>query len=298
MGNSQYPGKRRRLGSYPNASVIFSITMALFVVGLFGLLLIHAKTLSNIIKENIEVRVYLEHGTVKAERNLILRQFYYEDWVAEKNGKKQIYFVSKEKAAKKFIKETGENFKKFLGTNPLRDAFLVKIKSDFADKKSLKKIKKELSKIDGIFEVFYVENLIHAINDNIRKIGIILMSFAAILIFTVYFLINNTIRLALYSQRFIIKSMQLVGAKSSFIKAPFLKRAVFQGILSGVIASVLLFSLMQYANTMISELSVLQNYDIIGIFFCFLILTGGLIGYFSSYSALNKYLKMSLEDLY
>ncbi|MDX2188923.1 MAG: permease-like cell division protein FtsX, partial [Bacteroidota bacterium] len=152
--------KRKVLGSYPFFSVIFSISMALLVIGIFGLLVIYANKISTILKENIEMHVYLDQNLGIAERNEVLKKFYGKEYVALKNDKKQIFFISKEEAAKKFIKETGEDFLKFLGENPLHDAYVVKVNYDFSDKNTLKLIKTELESIDGVFEVNYVENLV------------------------------------------------------------------------------------------------------------------------------------------
>jgi cell division transport system permease protein len=162
----------------------------------------------------------------------------------------------------------------------------------------MKLIKQDVEKIPGVFEATYVENLVEEINRNIYRISFVLLVFAALLLFTITILINNTIKLALFSQRFLIRSMQLVGATSWFIQKPFLMRSVWQGLLSGVLASILLFILLQYANTQIEELELLQVQEQIFMLLAGLCLMGPFVSLLSSYRSVNKYLQMSLDELY
>ncbi|MDX2188496.1 MAG: ABC transporter permease, partial [Bacteroidota bacterium] len=182
--------------------------------------------------------------------------------------------------------------------NPLHDAYVVKVNYDFSDKNTLKLIKTELESIDGVFEVNYVENLVISINKNIRRIGLLLIGFAVILICVVYILINNSIKLALYSQRFLIRSMQLVGATAFFIQWPFIIRSFMHGIIGGFIACLFLMALVQYTYNYIPELMLLEDMESFLILGGMLTIFGGLIGFFSSVFVVNKYLKMSLNDLY
>ena len=272
--------------------------MALFVIGLFGILVIFANKLSTIIKENIELHVYLEQNLSDAQKQVILKKFYAKNYVATLNNHRQVFYISKDTAAAQFIRDTGEDFVKFLGDNPLRDAYVIKINSVHANKSMIKTIRNELEAIDGVFEVTYIETLIDSINKNMQKISLILLSFAVILMTVVYILINSSIRLALYSQRFLIRSMQLVGATSFFIRMPFLGRAFVHGLTGGVFASALLYGLLQYAYTQIPELQLLENIEQIIILGSILLLAGGILGFVSSYVAVSKYLKMSLNELY
>lgn len=290
--------KKKKLGSYPYVSVVFSITLALFVIGLFGLLLLHANQLKELIRENVEVQVYLNKYITENQRVKINKTLAGKDYVLVEDGTPQISYISKEEAAQQFIKETGEDFTNFLGENPLRDAFSVKIKATYHDKDKLSGIKENIEAISGVFEVTYMENLIESINENVTKISIILAGFALILLLTVIMLINNTIKLALFSQRFLIRSMQLVGATASFIQKPFLFRATLHGILAGIFASLLLMGLMQYANQQIESLARLQDPEKILYLVLFLLLIGGFIGLLSTFRAIRKYLKMSLDELY
>ena len=290
--------KKKRLGSYPSVNVIFSITLALFVIGLFGILFIHANKLTSIIRENIEVQVYLNHNVSENQRISIQQTLATKPWVRIKGEDRLISFVSKEEAAKIFIEETGEDFSEFLAENPLRDAFTIKIEDEYYEPAKLEEIKTEVEKIRGVFEVVYIESLVNSINKNLTKISLVLLGFALILLAVVVILINNTIKLALFSQRFIIRSMQLVGAKGNFIRKPFLFRSSVNGLIGGLLASALLFGLMQYAYKRIEDLVMLKDINETLLIFGFLLFLGVIIGFLSTYRAINKYLKMSLDDLY
>ncbi len=290
--------KKKKLGSYPSVSVVFSIALSLFVIGLFGLLILHTNKLTEIIKDNIEVQVYLNKEITSNQRIQVQKSISAKPFVAKKGEELQISFISKEEAEKQFIEETGEDFSKFLGDNPLRDAFIINIAPEYQDTKNLKEIKSELEKLTGVFEVEYIESLVDSINQNVTKISLVLAGFALILLLVVIILINNTIKLALFSQRFLIRSMQLVGAKSWFIQKPFLARSLYYGVLAGLFASAGLYGLLRLANNKIDDLSTLQEMDKIFILFVSLLLIGAVIGFASTYRAIRKYLKLSLDELY
>ena len=290
--------KKKKLGSFPYVSVVFSITLALFVIGLFGLLILHSNQLKDSIRDNITVQIYLDKFIKENDKIRINKLLNQKHYIARVGDQAQIEFVSKEEAAKAFIESTGEDFIDFLGDNPLRDAFTIKIDPSYQQLDSLRNIEKELEKVDSVFEVVYVQNLVQSINKNITKISLVLIGFTIILLVTIAVLINNTIKLALFSQRFLIRSMQLVGAKAWFIIFPFVKRSVLHGIVSGLIASGLLYALLQYANSVIEELKQLQSVKELLILAAFIILLGLIIGATSTYSAVRKYLKMSLDELY
>jgi cell division transport system permease protein len=159
-------------------------------------------------------------------------------------------------------------------------------------------IAQKVNSISGIFEVEYVETLVETINKNITKLAFILGGFSFILISVVIVLINNTIKLALFSQRFLIRSMQLVGAKRSFIRRPFLLRSLMHGIVSALIASALLFILAEYAYSEVEELLLLKDNNLMILLVGILIILGATLGFFSSLRSVNKYLKLSLDELY
>ena len=292
------PTRKKKLGSYPHLMVVFSITLALLVIGLFGLLLIHAHKVSTLVKENLEMQVYLERGLPETQLLRLQQDLARKPYVARKDGQAQVRFLSKEEGAKQLIDQTGEDFQQFLGDNPLRDAYLLKINADYADAPQLARIKQELGQEAGVFEVEYVESLITSVNENLRNVSLVLLGFAAVLTFVVVVLINNTIKLALFSQRFLIRSMQLVGATSGFIQWPFMRRAVWQGLVSGLLAGLLLLALLQYAYLQLAELRLLQDVRLFGALAVALVLLGMGIGFLSSWRAVRKYLSMSLDELY
>ncbi len=289
--------KKRKLGSYPFASVVFSITVALLVLGLFGWLLLHSSRLGTQIQENIEVQVYLNKNISQSDITKIRTAIASKPYTLVKETP-QIRLITKEEAAKQFIEATGEDFKDFLGDNPLRDLLAVKIKGSYQALDSLNQIKAEIESMRGIFEVEYEESLIESINENLTKIGFILLGIAIFALLVVIILINNTIKLALFSQRFLIRSMQLVGATSSFIQRPFLYRSMLYGFFAGVLACGIIYGFTVYMNRMIEGLEDLQDTNGFILLFGLILVMGIIVGYFSSLRAIRKYLKMSLDELY
>jgi cell division transport system permease protein len=299
MFDSQKPKfKKKRLGTYPYVSVVLSISLALLVIGVFGALVIYSKELERVVRDNVKVQVYLKNQLTDEQTKQIEKTLRSKAFIAKSNPTDVIQFVSKDEAAKKFIKETGEDFKKFYGDNPLRNAFLVKIDESFHNQASLKKVKEEIEKINGVFQADYVENLIDSINQNVTKIGLVLMGLVALLLLTVVLLINNTVRLALFSQRFIIRSMQLVGAKKWFIQRPFLIQALWHGALAGIIASLVLFLLISFATKKIEDLVLIQNNDRLLLLGVVLLFIGMIVAVASTFRAVAKYLGLSLDELY
>lgn len=290
--------RKKKLGSYQYGSVIFSITLALFVIGIFGLLLIQTKQLTTQIQENVEIQVYLNKNVTSNQKNRIQGDLGSRQFTLRKDNQPKITFISKEKAAQQFIADTGEDFTEFLGENPLRDALVININPDFQSSTTLDSIKTNIESINGVFEVSYVDSLVESINKNLTNISVFLLGFAVILLIVVVMLIGSTIKLALFSQRFLIRSMQLVGATSNFIKIPFLKRAFIHGVIAGVLACAFLFGLTTLANDRIEGLKALQNEMYVFGLYGVLIILGGFIALVSSQRAMNKYLKMSLDELY
>jgi len=277
---------------------MFSITLALFLIGLFALLMIHSNKLKGQIQEHITIQIYLDKFITENDKIRINKILTQKKYVMKDGDSPMVEFISKEDAAADFIESTGEDFVEFLGENPLRDAFVLNVSPAYQAEDSLKWIEKELSRLDSVFEVVYVQNLVQSINKNITKISIILIGFTGILLITVIVLINNTIKLALFSQRFLIRSMQLVGAKSNFIIKPFLRRAGLQGLISGIFASALLYGLLLYVNRVIEGIEQLQTQEELAFTFGLIVILGLFIAILSTYKAVKKYLKMSLDELY
>lgn len=290
--------KRTKVGSYPYLSVIFSTTLALFLLGLFGMLLINTNKLVDYIQENLEMQVYLNSNVTDNQANRLQSQIREKDYVLHKGDSAIMNFISKEEAAEDLIAQTGEDFLTFLGDNPLRDAITFKIAIESQDSSQLKSIKKELEALPEVYEVTYIESMAQVINKNRTKIAIALAVGAVLLLITISTLINNTIRLALFSQRFLIRSMQLVGATQGFIIRPFITRASLYGLISGLLAGGLLAILLTYALRVLPELELVQDQEKTLILFGALLLVGIFIALFSTLYAVRKYLKMSLDELY
>ena len=290
--------RKKRLGSYPYLSVVFSITLALFVIGLFGLLFIHSQNLSQYIKEQMEVQVYLENQLSENRKLGIQTALAGKEFTLIKDSQPQITFISKQQALEEFSIKAGENPEEFLGHNPLRDAYLVKLRPEYQDSLNLVQVKSEIESIGGVFEVSYMDNIISDINRNTTKIGLILLGFFVVLLLTVMILINNTIKLALFSQRFLIRSMQLVGATGAFIQKPFLWRSLLHGLLAGLLASVVLFGLLEYSLFKVPELETISDLNKVLALFAAMVVLGGIIGFFSTFRAIRKYLRMTLDELY
>ncbi len=290
--------KKKKLGSYPFVSVVFSITLALFVVGLFGVMIILTNKLTKTIQENVEMQVFLHKDVSENEVIKISKTLAAKEYVFEKEGAPQVEVITKDEAARQFTEETGEDFVSFLGDNPLRDVVVLKIKPEFHEAERLAEIKEEIGKIRGVYEVSYIENLVNSINENLTKISLVLIGFSIILFVVVVILINNTIKLALFSQRFLIRSMQLVGATAAFIQKPFLVRASLYGFVSGILATCMLGGLLYFANTKIDGLSQLQSPDKFLILVATLLVLGTVVGFISTFAAIKKYLKLSLDELY
>jgi cell division transport system permease protein len=295
---AKHPREKKVLGHFKFGSVLFSTTLSLFIVGLFGVILIQAKTLTSIIRENIEIQVFLTKNLDQSQLKAIRTNLSKKSYVLTKNDTLALKFISDEEAAAAFIESTGEDFTQFLEDNPLRDSYIIAISEEFQTSEQLAEIVTELENIPGVFEVSFMRDLVDSINKNLFKVSLVLGGFILILIITVVMLINNTIRLALFSQRFLIRSMQLVGATRGFIRKPFLFRACGFGMIAGVISSGLLFGLIQYAQSNIEGFALLQNYGMLFILFLILIISGGILSLLSTLRAVNKYLNMSLDELY
>ena len=291
--------KIKKLGSTPNAMVIISLTIALFLIGICGLLTLNARKLTEYLKQNVEVQVYLDNDLNTSKLDSVFKIIATRDFVLKKDNSPQINFISKEVAAKQFIKESGEDYRKILGNNnPLFNSYSVKIKEEFFTEINLKVIKTDLEKLSGVHEVAYVENVVDEINKNISKIYLILSVFVVLLLIIIMVMVNNTIKLSLYSQRFLIRSMQLVGATNAFIRKPFVVKGGLQGLISGLVACTLLIVLQQFAVQQVEGLSVLQEPSKLIILLIILLIIGILVGILSTFQSVERYLRLSLDELY
>jgi len=271
---------------------IVSITLVLFVLGLLGILFINANRLSSQLKKNLEVTVVIKDAFGEKGINNLKRKIQQNSWA------KEVSFISKEAAVEDFEKEYGEEFIDILDFNPLFDAFQVKIPANYATQDSLKSIEKGLLRYEEVSEVFYPKNIVEVINDNVQKLSIFLVVLSLIFLFITISLIDSTIRLGMYSKRFLVRSMQLVGATRQFITRPFVRRSIVDGLISGIAASILLLLFLVFIQRNFGLLN-WQSYwhQYAYIVFC-VILVGVLLSYWSTKSAVLKYLKMKLDDLY
>jgi cell division transport system permease protein len=289
---------KKQLGYFKFGSVLFSTTLSLFIVGLFGIILIQASSLTKMIRENIEIQVFLDKGLSQKQLADLRKNLSERPFVLHTEDSVYLRFISDKEAAETFIENTGEDFTKFLEDNPLRDSYVFSVSEEFQSSEQLALIAKELETQPGVFEISYMTDLVDSINKNLFKVSLIMGGFILILIVTVIMLINNTIRLALFSQRFLIRSMQLVGATRGFIRKPFLVRAFFFGVLAGVLASAILFALLEYTKGNIEGFASLQNTELMLLLFAGLIISGGCLSGISTLRSVNKYLNMSLDELY
>lgn len=294
---SRRASKKKKLGSYPSASVIFSITMALFVAGLFGILMTFSRQLEKVVQENIRIHVYLKRELKGTNLKTIKKELEGQEFL-NNSAEQPVVFVSKETAAKSFIKETGEDFYSFMGENPLYDSYVLSVAPAFQSANQLSLIKKNLEKRKWVHFVDYNPNLIESINKNRNTIGFVLAGSAGALFLVVILLIRNTLRLALFSQRFLIRSMQLVGATRSFITKPFIVRAMGYGLVGSVISGSLLSGLVTYAGKLIPELKLIINPGEILIVLVLLAFIGIFVSVWSTWRAMTHYLSLSLDELY
>lgn len=273
-------------------STIFSIALVLLMLGMLGLILVHAKNLSNYVKENIVLNIIVDEGA--KETDVLAFQKELNANPAVKNTQ----YVNKEMAARNLTNDLGEDFVNFLGYNPLLSTVDVYLKANYANNKSIDTLKASIAKNPVVKEVIYQSSLIDMVNKNINTIGLIILAFAAILLIISIALINNTIRLAIYSQRFLIKSMQLVGATRGFIRRPFILLAALHGLIAAFIAILILLGILYYAQREIPEIVILRNYTEFGIVLLGLVGVGIFITAISTSFAVSKYLRLKIYDLY
>jgi cell division transport system permease protein len=288
--NEDKYSKRRLKTSY--LSTIVGLTMVLYMLGLLGLVVLHAKKLSDYVKENIGFTVYLNDEVNDADVIQMQKMLDARAYV------KSTEYITKEKAAKDLQKDLGEDFISFLGYNPLPASIDVRLKADFANSDSLTVLESELVKNKNVKEVSYQKSLVSMVNENLRKISLIILGFSCLLLILAIALINNTIRLSVYSKRFLIRTMQLIGATQSFIRKPFLYKGLIQGIVGSVVAIVLLVLTLYFAQREVPELLQLQDAALFIKLFIFVILLGIIISWISTYMAVRKYLKIKTDSLY
>ena len=284
--------KRRVAGSYFMS--MMSIALVLFLLGVFALLMMHAQKLSKHLKENIGFEVVM-NSNVKEAKILSLK--------AELDSMpavKSTEYITKEEAIQRLSEDLGEDFLQWIGNeeNPLLPSIDVRFNADWANNDSLNMIQAQLLKNKDVKEIYYQKSLVNLINQNVRRIGLALMIASLILLIIAITLIRNTIRLSIYSKRFLVRSMQLVGATPAYIRRPFIRNGISQGFFGALLADALLALLLYGLTKRLPELTFVQDYRIIIGIFVGIIILGILLGGLSTRSALRKYLNADVDQLY
>ena len=272
--------------------VTISISIVLYILGAFVFLVVNADEISNDFKENIPLTIYLKESAKKIEITQLQKK------ISLKNYTKSSVFISKEQGAELLIKEIEEDFLEFLGTNPILNSIDVYLKAEFVRSDILYEIDEEFSKNKIVDEVRYDSPLVSLLNENLKKIKIGILVIASFFLTISILIINNSIRLSIYSDRILIKTMQLVGATKSFIRKPFIKTHVNLGIVGSIIAIVFLYFSLIYLEKNVDEIYFLFDFKIIILLFMSLILFSIVITFICTFLATQKFLKSKIEQLY
>ena len=282
---------RRASRSLALTSVI-SITLVLLVLGSVGLLVFNVKKAATYIKENIGFSVILKDNVKDADITQFQKSLDSEPYV------KTTEHITKEEAMDIFNEDHGENAVEFLGYIPLKSSIDVKIMADYANPDSIAWIKESIAKDARVHEFWYNPNLLDAVNKNIKQISLISAIIVAILAFIAIVLINNSIRLSIYSKRLLIRSMQLVGATKGFIRRPFLGQGVSYGIYAAILANGILMGMIYYFESKFPDFLDMRDIEMFGIVFGGVFIVAILITWISTFFAVRKYLRMKPEELY
>jgi cell division transport system permease protein len=273
---------------------LISITLVLFTLGFLALLIVHAKILSSYIKENIGFEIIIKPGVKEAEVIRLQKQLDTQPYV------KVTEYITKQEALNRLKKSLGKNFVNFFGKNdnPLLPSIDVRFHAAWANNDSISKIEKQLLKKPFIKEVYYQKSLVQEIDKNIKNISLVLLVLSAVLLLIAIALMNNSIRLTIYSRRFVIKSMQLIGATRGFIRRPFVWKGMLQGFYSALIAIVLLTIMLAIARENLPELSDVESVPMIVAVYFFVVLLGMAVTGLSTFFSVNRYLDINKHKLY
>ena len=282
--------KRRLISSY--FSVVLSVFLVLFLLGILGFFIINSKKLADDFKEEIAMTVFF-----KKEANDTILKAFGQELKTTKFAKSFVY-VSKEQAAKEHTDIIGEDFVTFLGENPLQNSYDIHLKADYVIKDSIVKIESRLRKNIMISDIVYDKQLINLVNDNIKKVSMWILIISAFLTIIAVLLINSSLRLSIYSNRFIIKTMQMVGATKSFIRKPFVIRSIKLGMIGAGLAILALIGVLVYLETSYPALGILDDKLLIGLVLVAVFSLGVLITWLSTYFATQRFLNLRTDDLY
>ncbi|AEW86591.1 FtsX-like permease family protein [Flavobacterium columnare] len=282
--------KRRLITSY--FSVVLSVGLVLFMLGLLALFIVNAKKLSNDFKEGITMTVFFKDDA----KDTTLTK--YGEMLKEAKFAKDYIFISKDQAAKEHEKTLGENFTEFLGMNPLKNSFDIHLRADYVENDSVAKIERKLRENPLVADIFYDKQLVKMVNENVKKASMWILIISGFLTVVAVLLINSSLRLSIYANRFIIKTMQMVGATKSFIRKPFIVRSVKLGMIGAGVAIIGLLGALFYIDTIWPTLGVFN--DMFSIVSILLIVfgIGVLITWLSTYFATQRFLNLRTDDLY
>jgi cell division transport system permease protein len=282
--------KRRLISSY--FSVVLSIFLVLFLLGMLGFFIINSKKLADDFKEKIAMTVFFKNEA----NDTIIKAFDAE--LKKAPFAKSYVYVTKEAAAKQHTDIIGEDFLEFLGENPLQNSFDIHLKADYVVKDSIAKIESNLRKNAMVSDIVYDKQLVNLVNDNIKKVSMWILIVSVFLTFIAVLLINSSLRLSIHSHRFIIKTMQMVGATKSFIRKPFVMRSLKLGILGAGLAIIALIGVLIYVQTNFPNLGILDDKLLIGLVLLAVLGVGILITWLSTYFATQRFLNLRTDDLY
>lgn len=269
-----------------------SMSLVLFLVGLVSLLLFVAHDMSVYVKENINLSIILDDSTSEADSKRI------ESFLKTAAYAKEVTFVSKEDALKEHIAALGDDPKDFLGYNPLKASLEVKLNADFANNDSVKMIESKLKTFEAIERVAYQQDLIGLVNENVQRISLVLLGLALVLLIVAVALINNTVRLSIYSNRFLINTMQMVGATNWFIRKPYVRQSVLNGLVAAAIA-ILILGIVVYYVLYEFGLSGLSINPSSALWVSVIVLLSGIVLMaISTYLSIGRYLKMNTNEMY
>ncbi|WP_291138994.1 cell division protein FtsX [Flavobacterium sp. UBA7663] len=282
--------KRRLISSY--FSVVLSIFLVLFLLGALGLFVINSKKITNDFKENIPMTVFFNNDA----NDSVISNFDTE----LKNAKfiKDYAFVHKDSAAKNNVDIVGEDFMEFLGFNPLQNSFDIHLKGDYVIADSIKKIERNIRKNEMVSEIIYDKELVDMVNNNVTKISFWILIISGILTIVAMLLINSSLRLSVYSHRFTIKTMQMVGATKSFIRKPFIWRSIKLGLIGSGLAIIALLALVFYVDGLFPSLGIAKDYVSIAIVILGVLVVGIVITSISTFFATQRFLNLKTDDLY
>jgi len=271
---------------------LISTTLVLVLLGTIVLFVFTARNLSSYVRENINVSVLLNDDITPGETQSLKQSLQAQQYV------KSLKYVSKERALHDQCVSMGTDPSEFLGYNPFTASFEVKVKSEYANNESLAKITQQLKSTNKVMDVIYQKELMNSVNKNIRKFSVILLIIAALFTYISFALINNTVRLTIFSRRFIINTMKLVGASWSFIRRPFLNQGLLLGVISAIIADAIIIGGVYWARTYEPEINTVIDMQVMTIVGVSVLVFGLLITFICTYVSLSKYLKMSSNELF